>query len=156
MTAKQQLLVIGIGNTLMTDDGIGIELARALRATGPEFAVVEAGTPGFGLIEFLETARARSVWFVDAIDGRREPGDVFMVAPEDLVNAWHRQSLHQAGLGEALALHQSVGGQGTPGIIGVQPGFVGPGNGLSAGIKARWPEIVNKTRALLKKGVPKI
>jgi hydrogenase maturation protease len=75
--------VIGIGNTLMGDDGVGVKVAEALqsRDLGPDVSVVLGGTAGMALAEEFEHADA--VIVVDALAIGDEPGSVYRFRPED-------------------------------------------------------------------------
>ena len=77
------MCVIGMGNTLMGDDGVGVKVAEALsrRDLGPDVAVVSGGTEGMALAHhFRESDR---VLVVDAIATGDAPGSVFRFTPED-------------------------------------------------------------------------
>src|SRR3990172_8632234 len=102
------LLVLGLGNQLMSDDGVGVVVARRLQSWPMSgVRVVAAGTPGFDLADIL-AAQAR-VLFIDAVDAGRAPGAVFWVEPESIMRDWGRQSLHQVGLADVLSLMAVVG-----------------------------------------------
>jgi hydrogenase maturation protease len=67
--------LIGLGNILMQDEGIGVHAVKALQErfeVPPELEIVDGGTAGLNLLPFLE-GRDR-VLFVDAVDFGREPG----------------------------------------------------------------------------------
>lgn len=75
--------VIGIGNTLMGDDGVGVRVAEALalRDLGPDVTVIIGGTAGVALSEHF--MRADSMIVVDAIAVDDAPGSVYRMTPED-------------------------------------------------------------------------
>jgi hydrogenase maturation protease len=146
--SENRLLVLGVGNPLMGDDGIGLVVARALRRrriAGVE--IVEAGTPGFGLIDMLSSVEQAVL--IDAVDAGCAPGSVFWVRSEDLTTRWKRQSLHQVGLGDVLSL-MSVADRGTSiRIIGVQPGAIGHSNELSRELQLRLRAITGQAAAMV-------
>ncbi len=134
------LLVLGLGNQLMSDDGIGVVVARRLqRRPMAGVRVVAAGTPGFELADTL-AAQSRVI-IIDAVDDGRTPGSVFWVEPESIMSDLNRQSLHQVGLGDVLALMAVVGRMPWVGIIGVQPMLIEAGPRLSAPLRRRLPII---------------
>jgi hydrogenase maturation protease len=104
-------LVLGLGNPILTDDGVGIHLVRALRARcGPQDGVdlAEASVGGLRLLDVL--AGYRRVILVDAIqtpDG--EPGAVYRLCPDDLRQSLHSGSSHDISLSGALTLGRSLG-----------------------------------------------
>ena len=82
MTAR--VTVIGIGNTLMGDDGFGVRVAEELlcRELPPDVEVVVGSVAGMSLVgHLLDSER---VIFADAIDARAEPGSVFRFDPDDV------------------------------------------------------------------------
>jgi hydrogenase maturation protease len=97
-------LVLGLGNTILRDDGVGIYVARALsgRLSG-SVDVREAELAGFDLIEILR-GYDRAV-IIDALqlDGE-EPGTVFRMRPDDMRITARLASVHDIDLVTALAL----------------------------------------------------
>jgi hydrogenase maturation protease len=75
------ILVAGIGNVLLGDDGFGVEVARRLSSRGPAGAkVIDFGIRGLDLAyALLEPWDA--VIFVDAAQGKKAPGTVWVVEP---------------------------------------------------------------------------
>ncbi len=84
MTAR--VTVIGIGNTLMGDDGVGVRIAEELqrRDLPPDVEVVVGSVAGMALVRHLMESEA--VIFADAIDAGSEapPGSVFRFNPDDV------------------------------------------------------------------------
>lgn len=101
---SQRMLILGIGNPLMTDEGVGVRVAELLMG-GFEFPegvdVVDAGTMGLGMINLL---RERDlVIVVDAVDNTgHEPGTVVIMTPEELAPAQVLHSLHDMRLPNVL------------------------------------------------------
>lgn len=142
-------LVVGLGNPLMGDDGIGVRVSRELRERRVvDINVVDGGTPGFGLLELL--AEERLVIMVDAVDAAREPGSVFWVDPDTLFSETRKSSLHQINLTDALDLLGKSGTRATLKIIGVQPSRVGPGLELSEILAARMNMIATEAGEMIK------
>ena len=141
-----QVLVLGIGNPLRGDDGIGPRVVEELTRRGlPErVAVVDGGTGGLDLLQVLEGWGQAVV--VDAADVGKDPGQFARFTPGEarLVGAEDVSSLHNAGLAEVLALADAVG-QPLPEMVifGVQPASVGWGEGLSQAVEAALPALVD-------------
>jgi hydrogenase maturation protease len=97
-------IVIGLGNTILRDDGIGVYVARALaeRLCGAA-DVREAELAGLDLLEMLKGYDR--AFIVDAIqlDGER-PGDVFRMRPDDIRITPRLASFHDIDIVTALAL----------------------------------------------------
>jgi hydrogenase maturation protease len=140
------VLILGLGNPLRGDDGVGPRVIEALNECGlPEGATaLDAGTGGLDLLHVLEGWEWAVI--VDAADVGREPGRYVRFTPKEaqLVESADGFSLHNAGLAEALALADAVG-QPLPELVifGVQPEKVGWGEGLSEAVEAALSDIVN-------------
>lgn len=79
--------VIGLGNVLLGDDGLGplvIERLRAEYECGPDVDIVDLGTPGFDLTQYLSDASL--VVCVDAVLAEDEPGSLHIYTEADLPN----------------------------------------------------------------------
>mgnify|MGYP000007632646 FL=1 len=97
------VLVLGVGNPLMGDDGIGVELAHRLqeRDYGPLVHVEEGGTLGMTLLPLLEDAD--TVILLDAVKTGAPPGTVVTRSRDELPRHFSLViSPHQIGLKEVL------------------------------------------------------
>ena len=103
-------LVLGLGNTILSDDGVGIYVSRQAAATCPrnDITFAEASVGGLRLLELL--AGQDRVIIVDAIQtpGAR-PGELHCLHPSDLRASLHAGSSHDLSLPGALALGRSLG-----------------------------------------------
>jgi hydrogenase maturation protease len=141
-----QVLVLGIGNPLRGDDGIGLRVIEALNHRGlPEGATaLDAGTGGLDLLQILEGWERAII--IDAADVGREPGRFARFTPDEarFVGSEDASSFHNAGLAEVLALAEAVG-QPLPELVifGVQPARVGWGEGLSPAVEATLPVLID-------------
>ena len=139
------ILILGLGNLLQGDDGIGCRIAQELeRRTLPDAVeALDGGTPGVGLLNFLE-GRKRVI-IVDAAAMGIAPGEFRRFEPREvtLTGAAERFSLHRSGVADALALAQELKIK-LPEIIfcGVQPALVGWSDSLSPQVKAAVPRVI--------------
>lgn len=104
------VLVLGVGNPLMGDDGIGVELAHRLqeRDYGPLVHVEEGGTLGMTLLPLLEDAD--TVILLDAVKTGAPPGTVVTRSRDELPRHFsHVISPHQIGMKEVLGAAQLCG-----------------------------------------------
>jgi len=130
------VLVLGLGNTLLTDDGVGVHVARAL-ARNPEtpkaLLPVDGGTLGFRLLARLTQSDA--VLVVDAAELGEPPGTVRLLdqkALSDHVSRGTRTSAHEAGLVDLLMLARLEGWAPMRlALLAIQPGRIEWGNELS-------------------------
>ena len=139
------IAVIGLGNPLRGDDGVGVYLVQALeeRALPAGVEVIDGGTQGLGLVTLL--AGRRRVILVDAADVGRAPGLFvrFRLGEARLAGSGDRLSIHAAGLSDALRLAQALDVLPEEGIIfGVQPANVEWERGLSPEVRAALPRLL--------------
>lgn len=123
--AKQgynKMLLLGVGNILLGDEGLGVHAVNRLREQGlPEkVEAVDGGTLGLGLLNLLKDVTKLVV--VDCVDAGAEPGTVFRFRPEELrIKGKSELSFHQLGLMEVLSLAEGAGDLPETVIIGMQP-----------------------------------
>lgn len=98
------LLVLGLGNVLLTDDGLGIAAASLLERSyrePPGVAVLDGGTLGLALLPLLEDAA--DVILVDAVRAELPPGSLVRLDGEAVAPAVReRLSPHQIGVADLL------------------------------------------------------
>ena len=141
----KHVLILGPGNPLLRDEGIGVRVVEELKGLElPDgVTVVEGGTAGLGLIGLMEGYQR--VIIVDAADMGHPPGRVVRFTPLEaqFKTAEAPLSLHQIGLGEALALAEAL--EMAPAelvIIGIQPSRIEGGVGLSPEVQGAIPQII--------------
>jgi hydrogenase maturation protease len=145
------VLILGLGNPLRGDDGIGPRVIQELEARElpAGVAALDGGTGGLDILPVIEDWD--NVVVVDAadVDAGRErlvPGEFIRFIPDQvrLHESPHDFSLHHAGLAEALALARALDHK-LPSMVvfGVQPEDTGWGEGLSPRVEARLPALVD-------------
>jgi len=142
---EKRVLILGLGNPLLGDEGIGVRVVEELkRLELPEgVTAIEGGTAGLGLIGLMEGFQR--VIIVDAADMGHPPGRVVRFTPLEAQfrTAAAPLSLHQIGLGEVLALAEALEvAPAEPIIIGIQPSRVEEGTGLSPEVQGAIPQII--------------
>lgn len=138
------ILVLGIGNILLRDEGIGVRVVEAM-AAGPlpeGVEVADGGTGGANLVELI--ADRRKVIVVDAMDAGETPGTILRLTPEDLAPSDRPHcSLHEFGLVDTLHIAQRLGCAPDEVIVlGVQPATLESGLELSPEMTAAMPRII--------------
>jgi len=136
--------ILGVGNPLRRDDGVGVHAVRELaqRDWPPGVEVIDVGTDGFALVTFLQDAEG--VLLIDAVACGKAPGTVVTFSPED-VRSWMEGgslSLHEAKVGPLLQLAQALGFCPAVRLVGIQPADWGWGQELSPPVAAALPEVV--------------
>ncbi len=143
-------LILGIGNLLLCDEGVGVHVARALQQEElPETVVIlEVGT---AFLEALpEIEQADRIIIVDAMQADHAPGTIYRVPFEDCVKPECIASLHGFDLSRVIYL----AGRETPPeavVIGVEPARIDWGTELSPEILEMVPSIIET----VKKEIPK-
>jgi hydrogenase maturation protease len=141
------VLIVGLGNSLLQDDGVGVHAARLLKTDPPPGAdVIEGGTDLMSLVPYLE--RYPQVLALDAMDAGGRPGTLYECALEDLERPGQRVSLHELGLLSVLAFIDPAQCPKIA-ILGIQPERIGYGLELSANLQARLPEVAGAARELV-------
>lgn len=150
--AVSDTLVIGLGNVLASDDGIGIEIARELstRKLPPGVRVVEGATTGLGLIDLL--LDARRVIMVDAVWCGSSPGTILRLKERDLSQMKLRSlSAHDLGVVEALRLGDVLYPERMPRevlLFGIVAERLDPyRQGLSPSVKEAVPRVIDAIMA---------
>jgi hydrogenase maturation protease len=139
------ILILGLGNPLQGDDGVGCRVAQELEqyALPDDVEVMDGGTPGVGLLNLFEGRRR--VIIVDAAEMGKLPGEVVRFQPEEvtLTGSAQRFSLHRSGVADALALARELG-LALPDItvFGVQPERVDWDEGLSPRVQAAVHQVI--------------
>jgi hydrogenase maturation protease len=103
-------VIIGLGNPVLTDDGVGLRIARELgrRLAGRSgVTTVELYSGGMWLMEAM-AGHERAI-VIDAIAGAGVPGAIHRLGPGDLPQTRTVDSTHDAGLPVALELGRSAG-----------------------------------------------
>ena len=144
MQAKP-VLVVGIGNILLQDEGIGVHVARALQeaALPPDVEAVDGGTSGADLIEVI--AGRPKLIVVDSLQADAEPGAVFRMSMDDLAGRDYAGfSLHELGLLETLQMAKLLGCLPKEIVIfGVQPKAISPGLEMTREVAAVVPRLID-------------
>jgi hydrogenase maturation protease len=145
------VLVAGIGNLFLTDDGFGSEVARRLLSQdlGADVKVVDYGIRGMHLAyDLLEGYDALVV--VDALPGNGCAGDltVLEVGPEDLGEA--ELDAHGMAPVSVLASLGQLGGTLPPTfVIGCQPADLSEGMGLTPAVESAVPGAIRLVHEVL-------
>lgn len=119
----KQIMILGVGNLLFTDEGVGVRVAEALqdRYEFPDnVRVVDGGTLGLNLLGVISAADHLIV--VDAVRKGGEPGFLYRLAGDEIPKRiLAKNSLHQVELLEALTCCQALDRVPETVILGVEP-----------------------------------
>lgn len=132
--------IVGVGNVLQRDDGIGVTILKYLEAAFrfPEnVSLVDGGTVGAG----LQSAILGKAWLliIDALAVPGAPGEIHLIAGRDILrrSADMKMSPHQVGFFDLIQLME-LRGVGAPefSILGIVPENTGFGTELSPSVAA--------------------
>jgi hydrogenase maturation protease len=149
----KKTVLIGLGNLLMTDEGVGVRVIQQLQSDPRRPEDVDALDLGPGGLRVLHAMDgADKVVFVDCAFMDAEAGTMqrFLPAEARTVKVRGRQSLHEGDLFETLELAERLGRLPQEVVIfGVQPQLVASGDDLSGTLAARLPGYVDTVLAEL-------
>jgi hydrogenase maturation protease len=140
-----RVVILGVGNILLTDEGVGVHAVNRLveRYDLPaEVEVIDGGTSGMDCLD--QIAGVDHLLIADAMRSGKEPGTITRLS-DDQIQAFFktRISPHQVGLSDVLAtlnLHGLMPAHIV--LIGVEPRSFATAMALSPDIQARLPQVV--------------
>ena len=145
MPAPATYVVLGLGNTLHRDDGIGPQAIERLRRDArvpADVALVEGGTLGLELLAYIWDCSYLLV--LDAVDVGQPPGTLVRMSSQEVQNLPGKGSVHQMGVADLLVALRVLASR-TPEIVvlGVQPASTDWGTELSPAVAAVLPALAD-------------
>ncbi|MBO2533040.1 MAG: HyaD/HybD family hydrogenase maturation endopeptidase [Planifilum fulgidum] len=143
---RKGVTVLGIGNILYSDEGLGVhilpELRKALRGR-ERVEIIEGATDGLRLLGPVEEAEYLIV--IDAIRAEAEPGTIIVLKGGDIPAYFSRKlSIHQIGFQEVLQAAQWRGkGPKEVMLFGIEPASLAFGIGLSEEVRQAVPALID-------------
>ena len=142
---NSKIVVIGIGNLLLMDEGIGVHTINELEKHDlPEsIEIYDGGTGGFKLIDLMHGA-ARVI-FIDAVETGKVPGTVTIFSAEEVRSIYNKKkySLHDTDLMEIIKMTEMLGNPPMIEIVGIQPKTISYGTTLSKELADSMSNIIN-------------
>jgi len=119
----KKVLILGIGNLLQSDDGLGVHIVNEMVHSGialPEdVEIIDGGTAGLDLIPLMK--EREKIIIVDALSTKDLPGSIYRFTPEHAVQTRSTCSLHEVGITEVLRILNLLGYNPEVEIIGIVP-----------------------------------
>jgi hydrogenase maturation protease len=145
MPAPATSIVLGLGNTLHSDDGVGPQAIEKLRSDPrvPEgVTLIEGGTLGLELLTYIWDCSYLLV--LDAVDVGQPPGTLVRMSSQELQSLPGKGSVHQLGVADLLVALRVVANR-TPEVVllGVQPASIEWGTELSPAVAAVLPALAD-------------
>ncbi|HUT42320.1 MAG TPA: HyaD/HybD family hydrogenase maturation endopeptidase [Gammaproteobacteria bacterium] len=151
--SASKTLILGIGNTLLSDEGVGVHMLDYLRRHHPELSgaqFLDGGTLSFTLAPYIETAEHLVV--VDAAELMAPPGTVQVFTGDEMDRFAGRtkRSVHEVSLGDLLCIaHLTDCIPAHRALVAIQPEFVDWGHALSNPVKRALPQAARRVLTLL-------
>jgi len=147
IVAAQHILVLGVGNILLKDEGVGVRLIERLQGEytfSPNVRLMDGGTLGIRLLDDITAADCLIV--VDAVRNDHPPGTLYRLPAEELKRCVSfKNSLHQTGLLETLAYAEMLGQRPTTVVVGIEPADISPwGTDLTPSVKERMADLARE------------
>lgn len=144
---NNKVLILGVGNVLLSDEGAGVHTVNRLREEGlpGDVEAVDGGTAGLELAYLLEGVSKLVI--VDCMDAGAEPGSIFRISPDDIYGKMvDKISFHDLGLVEVLTMALSMDKLPETVIFGIQPARIDWGFGLSPAVEQQMPYFMSLIR----------
>jgi hydrogenase maturation protease len=151
MSRRAPILVLGLGNSLLSDDGTGVRLVALLAEQagrwGGEVELVDGGTQGLALLGLV--ADRRAIIILDAVALGAQPGTLHLLQGEAVLALGSRAtSAHEGNAGELLRTARLLGD--LPEclfLVGIEPGIIGTGIDLSGQVRTTIPAALQAANA---------
>jgi len=147
------VVVIGLGSPLLSDEGVGVHLIKKMPTLGPHRSgvdFIDLGTAGARILHAV--AGRRKAIFIDCALMGEKPGTIRRFTPDDVRSEKQlpRMSLHEGDLMQFIELSRRLGECPEEVVIfGIQPQDMSPGLELSPLLAARMDEYVRTIAAEL-------
>lgn len=143
--ASSPFLVLGVGNILLSDEGVGVHIIKIMQEMEP-LPLTDLIDGGTALVELLHLLSNREkVVVIDAVKCGGEPGAVYRFTPDEVsLLKSDQMSVHQIGILEALKMAELIGWKPRETVIfGIEPKKMGWGLELSPEVTRVIPEVIN-------------
>ena len=152
---SKEITVLGIGNTILSDEGFGVKVVEHLKKNYdfPEnVALIDGGTLGVELQHFI--VGTKKLLIIDSIDGGVEAGKIFQLRGDEILKHFTQKiSAHEIGIQDILTMLE-ITDKKIPVVelIGAQPYSLDAGTELTPEMKKLVPIFAEKVLEILKSG----
>lgn len=148
-SGRPRILIAGIGNLLMSDDGVGIHAIRPWQAVPlpANILAAEVGTAFLDALHLFEWTTHLLV--IDAVEAGQPPGTIYRTSLDSMATRPAQASLHDLDLLAALRLIQPKLRPAASELLGVQPARLSWGLDLSPPVAAVMPEVARQIRQIV-------
>ena len=145
---RDRIAVIGMGNLLMKDDGVGVHALVALREQwrGRGLEWVDGGTDAWHAM--WQATHCRRILILDAVHGGGLPGSIYRLSLDALEVEDPGVSLHDVSLAHLIYFEDALGNQfDSVRIVAMEPAEIAPGMELSGTCQAALPDLLRAAKA---------
>jgi len=147
------IVVLGVGNILLTDEGLGVHVVEDLKANytfTPQVTLIDGGTMGMELLTYMRGMK--KILLIDAINGGKNPGTVYEFPHRELEQYFTDHiSVHEVGMQDILRIRAIQENPLEDAIvIGVEPESLEIGFEPSAAVQQVLPEVKDRVLSVLR------
>ena len=148
------ILILGVGNFLLSDEGIGIHVVNTLLKDyniPPDVSVIDGGTAGMELLNFIR--ETKHLILIDAVKTGQPPATVVTLSESEIPALFkNKMSIHQLGLSDVLAAANLTGvAPETMTLIGIVPVSLELGTELSSEVQQQLPQLLTLVQHAVEK-----
>lgn len=152
MERSMDICIIGVGNILMQDEGIGPKIAEILRKNytfEPNIEIIDGGTLGLDLLPYIE--KYKKIIIIDVVDFGKEPGFIKILRGEEIPPYLKTKlSVHHVGVQDLLEVARLMGYMPEELVLaGIQPESIDLGLDLSPTMVGKLNELIEEILKIL-------
>lgn len=152
MEKKMEICIIGVGNILMQDEGIGPKVADILKKNytfKPDIEIIDGGTLGLDLLPYLE--KYKKILLIDVVDFGKEPGFIKILRGEEIPPYLKTKlSVHHVGVQDLLEVARLMGYMPEDLVlVGIQPEIIDLGLDLTPTLAGKLNELIEEILNIL-------
>lgn len=150
---ENSIVVLGVGNILLTDEGLGVHVVEDLKANytfTPQISLIDGGTMGMELLTYMRGMK--KILLIDAVNGGEAPGTIYEFPHRELEQYFTDHiSVHEVGMQDILRIRAIQENPLEDAIvIGVEPESLDVGFEPSAPVQKALPEVKDRVLRVLR------
>lgn len=150
---ENSIVVLGVGNILLTDEGLGVHVVEDLKANytfTPQISLIDGGTMGMELLTYMRGME--KILLIDAVNGGEAPGTIYEFPHRELEQYFTDHiSVHEVGMQDILRIRAIQENPLEDAIvIGVEPESLDVGFEPSAPVQKALPEVKERVLRVLR------
>ena len=150
---ENSIVVLGVGNILLTDEGLGVQVVEDLKANyafTPQISLIDGGTMGMELLTYMRGMK--KILLIDAVNGGEAPGTIYEFPHRELEQYFTDHiSVHEVGMQDILRIRAIQENPLEDAIvIGVEPESLDVGFEPSAPVQKALPEVKERVLRVLR------